>query len=467
MTTESRSVVDQQGVRYTLGKELGRGGQGVVFAVSRRKLAVKLIWSSDQSSARRERLRNQLTLVKRLELRDLPIAAPLEVLRPPELGYVMELITGMLPLSSLCHPPAGLAGERLLEWYQQGGGLRRRLRLLGRIASALAALHGHGLVYGDPSPHNLFVSASVDAEEIRLLDADNLRYTSVPDEGVFYTPGYGAPELVSRRSGVSTLTDAHALAVMVFQTLALVHPLCGDLVADGEPEMEEQAMAGRLPWIEHETEVQNRSRSGLPREVVLSDRLMDLCQQCFAEGLQDATKRPGVSRWVERLHQASDACLTCPACGWSYYVKLATCPRCDASRPPLLLARIHLWDPQAGNGGDLLQGPDGRPRTIGFAVATARDPLLLGERLLDGRHGLQETPRVAAELTGSGASVRALDGCSYELRTAQGGLRRVESEPVRLTLSPAHAEWRLHVDARDKQHRVVRFELWPEASDAG
>ncbi len=467
MVTESRSVVDQQGVRYTLGKELGRGGQGVVFAVSRCKLAVKLIWDSDQTPARRERLRNQLTLVKRLELRDLPIAAPLEMLRPPDFGYVMELITGMQPLSSLCYPPAELTGESLLAWYQEGGGLRRRLRLLGRIASALAVLHGHGLVYGDPSPHNLFVSASVDADEVRLLDADNVRYTSAPHEGVLYTPGYGAPELVSGCSGVNTLTDAHALAVMAFQTLALVHPLIGDLVADGEPELEGQAMAGRLPWIEHETEARNRSQCGLPREVVLSQRLMDLCQQCFAKGLQDATKRPGVSRWVERLHQASDACLSCPACGWTYYVKDTTCPRCAAPRPALILARIHLWDPQLGDGGDLLQGPAGKPRTIGFAVATARDPLLLGPRLLDGRHGLQETPRIAIELAGCRASVRALDGCSYELRAGQGELHRVESEPVLLSLSPSQAEWRLHVGPRDKQHRIVRFELLREASDAG
>lgn len=466
MTTELRFVVDQQGVRYTLGKELGRGGQGVVFAVSRRKLAVKLIWGSDQSPVRRERLRNQLTLVKRLELRDLPIAAPLEMLRPPELGYVMELLTGMQPLSSLCHPASGLASGSLLDWYQQGGGLRRRLRLLGRIAAALATLHGHGLVYGDPSPYNLFISAAADAEEIRMIDADNLRYTSAPSEGIFFTPGYGAPELVSGRSGVNTLTDAYALAVMVFQTLTLVHPLCGDMVSDGEPELEEQAMAGRLPWIEHQTNPQNHSRAGLPREVVLSERLMDLCRECFEDGLQDATKRPGVSRWVERLYQAADAALTCPTCGWSYYVKVATCPRCEAPRPPLILARIHLWDPQSGEGGGLLQGPDGKPRTVGFAVATARDPLLLDDRLLDGRQGMQETPRIAVEIDGSGASLRALDGHGYELRTSQGGLRHVESEPVRIALSPAHAEWQLHIGPRDKQHRVVRFELQKESGDA-
>ena len=47
--------------------------------------------------------------------------------------------------------------------------------------------------------------------------------------------------LVLGKSGVNTLTDAHAFAVIAFQTLCLIHPLMGDLVLDGEPELEEKA----------------------------------------------------------------------------------------------------------------------------------------------------------------------------------------------------------------------------------
>lgn len=464
MTTEARFVVDQLGARYALGRELGRGGQGAVFAVPRRKLAVKLIF--DRSPSRRERLRDELTLVKRLNLRDLPLAAPLEMLRAPDLGYVMELITGMQPLVTLAQPPEGYSGDRLLDWYQRGGGLRRRLRVLARAAAALTALHGRGLVYGDPSPHNLFVSTATDAEEIRLIDADNLRYVSAAQKNPIYTPGFGAPEILAGRSGANTLTDAHALAVMAFQTLTLAHPLCGDLVSEGPPELEEQALAGRLPWIEHPTDVRNRSRSGLPREVVLPERLMDLCHECFEAGLSDALRRPGVSRWVERLHAAADATLICTSCGWSYYVKESSCPRCDAPRPTLAVARIHLWDPELGAEGGLVPGSNDRPRTVGFSIATANEPLELGDRLLQGREGLVETTRLRVEIADGAVIVRSLDGRGYELRTAKGSLRRVEDQPVRLPLSPPRAEWRLHVGARNTLHRVVCFELLSEASDA-
>jgi eukaryotic-like serine/threonine-protein kinase len=39
------------------------------------------------------------------DLRELAIAQPLEMLQPPHLGYVMELITGMVPLSKLIDIP--------------------------------------------------------------------------------------------------------------------------------------------------------------------------------------------------------------------------------------------------------------------------------------------------------------------------------------------------------------------------
>src|SRR5947199_138235 len=121
------------GVRYTLGQQLGRGGQGAVYEVEGGKLAVKVIFNN--SPSRRERLRNQLTRVKRLSLHDLEIARPLEMLREPHLGYVMELLTGMLALKTLAFVPRD--EPSLARWYITGGGLRRRLRLLASAGDVL------------------------------------------------------------------------------------------------------------------------------------------------------------------------------------------------------------------------------------------------------------------------------------------------------------------------------------------
>lgn len=39
------------------------------------------------------------------DIQQLPIAMPLEMLQPPHVGYVMELLTGMIPISKLTYLP--------------------------------------------------------------------------------------------------------------------------------------------------------------------------------------------------------------------------------------------------------------------------------------------------------------------------------------------------------------------------
>lgn len=462
MTSASRQVSDLNGVRYLLLRQLGRGGQGAVYEVDGGKLAAKIIF--DASPARRERLRNQLTQVKRLSLTDLEIARPLEMLREPVLGYVMELLTGMQPLKALGAVPKDVASPAA--WYLAGGGLRRRLQLLARSADALAALHGKGLVYSDPSPHNIFVSESSSATEVRFIDADNIHYASVAGMPAVFTPGYGAPELVRCASGVNSLTDAHAFSVLAFQTLSLAHPLIGDAVNDGPPEREEEALDGRLPWIDHPTDDTNRALYGIPRPWVLSPRLLDIAGRAFGAGLRDATKRPGVSEWAERLHAAADATLTCPSCKGTYYFTEKLCPWCDEPRPAFATAAFNLWDPTLGPGAELLQKPVGdRRRTVVAAVLglTDGETVSVTQRLAHGRDGAAGSrPVIEMKLAGTCLALRSVDGGRYRLSSPSGGREAEVTERVKeIWLEPGQASWRLHLGSADSLHRVVSFELRP------
>ena len=238
------TVTSIHGTRYSLGRELGRGGEGAVFAVEGGQRAVKLL--RDRSPRSRDRLRDRLAMVGRLPLEGLAVARPLEQLRPPHTGYLMELFTGMTPIRSLLHPPNGTGS--VAEWYFRGGGLRRRLRVLARVAEVLSELHGRGLVYTDLSPNNVFVSESSDAGEVRLIDTDNVHPATSRGQSI-YTPRYGAPEVVRSTGFPSSLGDAWTFAVIAFETLSLVHPLLGDEVQYGEPEMEERG-ARRPPPVD-------------------------------------------------------------------------------------------------------------------------------------------------------------------------------------------------------------------------
>ena len=456
------AVTSIHGTRYRLGHELGRGGEGAVFAVEGDRLAVKLL--RDRSPRSRDRLRDRLAMVGRLPLEGLPVARPIEQLRPPHVGYVMELFTGMAPIRSLLRPPKRIGS--VAHWYFQGGGLRRRLRILARVAEVLSELHGRGLVYTDLSPSNVSVSEASDAVEVRLIDTDHVHPATSEGQSL-YTPRYGPPEVV-RRSGVpSSLGDAWTFAVIAFETLALVHPLLGDEVQYGEPEMEEQALEGRLPWIDAEDDERNRSSDGIPRELVLSPRLREAFGRTFGPGRTDPAARPGLARWAERLHAAADRTVTCSECSGSYYCDRDFCPWCDAPRPSFVMARVLLWDPDkrhAGDGGQIeaapgiLRGPADKQKVHDMVAISAYEPVELTDRITLGTSGRK--PRLRVGFAEGRITLEPLDGGEWRLASPDGrGERRIGTRPVDLALRDSRAAWLVHAGPEDRLHRVIRFDL--------
>lgn len=458
---QERSVTSIHGVRYRLSRKLGSGGQGAVFAIEGERLAVKLL--RDASPRRREALRDRLAMVGRLPLDDLPVARPMEQLRPPHVGYVMELVTGMQSLRELMRPPRGTTA--LAPWYAHGGGLRRRLRLLAHLADVLARLHGRGLIYVDPSPANVFVSTDIESHEIRLIDVDNLRASSVPGDAM-YTPYYGAPEIVRGTGPATSLSDAHAFAVMAFETLALTHPLIGDLVHDGEPELEDEALLGNLPWIDDPEDDRNRSSHGLPRELVLSKHLREDFAQTFGPGLSQPAERPGMSRWAEHLHRAADRTLTCPACSGSFYMNCAACPWCSAPRPSFAIAAVLRWDPERvrpqgtelAPAAGLVREPDSARHRIVDAVALGQDEdVILTDRITHGT--TNTTPRLRVRFGADRIVLERLDDGPWRLVAPDGHQHILRDRPESVSMRGTNAAWLLHAGPGDRLHRVLRFDL--------
>lgn len=451
-------VVDEDGSRYQLGPQLGCGGQGRVHALVGGRFAVKLLL--DRSPERREALRDRLAHVRRLDLGDLPIARPLALLRKPHVGYIMELLTGMRPLQRLITPPPG--GGSALAWYRETGGLRRRLRLLAHIAEALSAVHGRGLAYGDPSPHNVFVSEASDAHEVRLIDADNLCHSSAPDTGRLHTAGYGAPELVHGTGAINTLTDAHGFAVMAFEALTLAHPLLGDAVRNGDPDDEQRALAGELPWIDDPDDRSNASSAGIDRAVVLSPRVAELSRLTFGAGLHAPQDRPGLVRWAEALDTAAHSTLRCPACAWTFYLTQDRCPACDAPRPGFMLALLHLWDPETGALMPSRPASAGAspPRSVGFVAVDEQDTVDIPRRLAheDG----DAAPLVRMALHGDRLELSADPAHGLQLRESPTGTPKpIGDRPLALRLARGANPYAVHFGPANALHRVLCFQHHP------
>lgn len=462
-TTQLRQVTDTAGRRYTLNRLIGAGGQGAVYELKEGKLAAKLLAASGED--RHERLCRRLQMVRHLQLEGLPVASPMAVLKPPHIGYVMKLVAGMEPMRHLMQPPKD--GGSVSGWFLKTGGLRGRLFKLGAVAQVLSRLHGRGLAYGDPSPENILMAGDPEETALFLIDADNLRSESAPTCSTVFTPGYGAPELVRGERGTSTLTDAFSFAVIAFETLTLVHPFVGNAVAEGEPELEEAAFRGDMPWIEHGSDTRNRSSRGLPRELVISPELLKLFQATFESGLTDAMARPGLTIWTEKLQQAGDMTLVCARCSGSYFTRSKDCPWCGEEKPGFRLATFHLWDGSLKTekkADGFVRGADGRKRAMAGIILTSKRPVLIQHRHILSDPSLEQlnTPILEAVLKQADkVELRNLGQEELVLakhtpgQTAVHRLRPGEARMVPVTAQEPH--WYLHFGELDQLHRAVHF----------
>lgn len=448
------TVTSSLGAAYQVDGLLGKGGQGTVVRLrSQQGLAAKILHLC--SEREREALKNRIAFVRSLPLSDLPIAMPIDSLTSPTVGYTMQLLRDMVPVASLIRPPKDCRST-LSEWYASTGGLARRLRLMARGCDILSEIHARGLCYGDVSPRNLYISEKGADAQVWFIDADNLKYENRASEMMIYTPGYGAPEVVSRRHGASTLADSHAMAVVAFQCLTLGHPLIGDIVNDGEPELEDRALLGELPWIDDEADSSNAFSHGVPRDRALSPNLKRIFSQFFSEGLRNPQSRPGVSALSHTLHTAADFCIRCAGCNHYFYPRNRLCPWCDAPRPKFLILKASRWEPSKGMAIDLADPQHEWPKSAlpNLAIPLKKSTTLTS-RVLFGTTGVSgNTPRI--KLTSSDEKKVALeltDGLELFVGPPRSSKMRLVGQKV---IELPIGAW-LHTGPADKPHRV--FEI--------
>ena len=452
---ELKAVKDINGKIYEIEKLLGEGGQGVVFEAKGGKQAIKLI--RGKSTINREQLRNKLQEVRRLPIEDLPIAKPLQMLSKPGVGYIMELYTGMQPLSKLIFP-----GKKInpLLFYIQSGGLKRRLKILAKVADTLLKMHSRSLIYGDPSPNNIFISEDPKFSELRLIDSDNIHYKTSINMSSIYTPRYGAPEIVKGKSSANTFSDIYAFAVIVFETLTYIHPLLGDDILDGEPDLEDKAFKGDYPWVEHSSINTNTTVRGLERENVLSPGLFNLCRITFEEGLLNSSKRPGMSKWVDTLYSALDNTLTCTSCNGSFYRNKKECPWCSDANdkhdsPDHILIMIGRWEPDSPTKKINFIPNGGKPS--GTITLQNKKPALITKRItiIDrGKEMHDPVVEVLFDNMNKTLKIKAIEGHKVWISDNKGGsFNTVRNEWVKI--NPFDI---LHFGPNSRPHRFAYFQ---------
>lgn len=448
---------------------IGGGGQGQVYRVRDSRLAVKLLTTVRWRRDVQEGLTQRLRAIGRLPLDDLPLARPVVMLAEPHVGFVMELVDGVVPIGQLCRIPQG----ELDDWYRETGGLSRRLRLTARLASVLSTLHGRGIVYGDPSPANVLVSARADRDEVWLIDPDNLAIETDAARTIAGTPGYAAPELATGGARLSTLSDAFAFAVLAFETLTAFHPFKGDQLYDSDETqldvLQQESVRYRLAWVDHSEDPGNRLTYGMSRDAVYTPTLRQLFQDAFEDGLRSPSRRPGMSAWAEALVRAADATRSCARCGQDFYVDRAGCPWCGSPAVPVLVGRVftHLrpvpFDDE----------PQQQPAEPAVALVPTRDVIVVESgrwisvpARIGHASGHADPAQKLVAATWDGEDRLTLRNASHRTfhLVSRDGRHRKRLEPQRETVAMVRPGWLLHLtDQLSAPHRVIAFDrlTWP------
>lgn len=332
MSQTGDTVIDKFGMHFVLGVEIGRGGEGTVFATQAEGAAVKIISSS---STKREDLENRISRVTRLPVSDLPVAIPRSLLTGSEVGYSMTLVTGMTSLSDLILP--SVSSPFTQSWYRESGGIRKRLLVLEALAEVISSLHARGLVYSDLSANNVLISKSIERSQLFLIDLDNLRYSTESPRRIWTSP-YSAPE--QSDSGASQSTDDFCLAILAFCILTGCNPFYGQVLDNASPDdYENLPFAKSAPWIDDPSDRSNQWSSCIDRRLVISPLFYKLLSETFTIGRFQPKSRHSAPEYAIAARRALHALYKCKECGWDNYVSSPQCESCGRTRE-LQVARV-------------------------------------------------------------------------------------------------------------------------------
>jgi serine/threonine protein kinase len=198
---------------YRVVEPIGRGGTSVVYLAEHvrlgRRAALKLLAPSLGEADFRERFLRESQLAASL---DHPSIVPV---------YDAGEADGLLYIAMAC-----VEGSDLRTVLADEGRLplRRALRIVGQVASALDAAHARGLVHRDVKPANILVG---DDDRAYLSDfgvAKELASGGTTRTGTFVgTIEYCAPEQIEGRA-VDARTDVYALACVLYECLTGTTP---------------------------------------------------------------------------------------------------------------------------------------------------------------------------------------------------------------------------------------------------
>ena len=199
--------------RYSIDREIGRGGMGIVFLARDvaldRLVAIKLLPPElARESELRERFLNEARTAAKLSH---PNIVPIHAVE--EHGDLVFFVM------------AYVDGPTLTQRIRERGPLpaREATRILREIAWALVHAHGQGVVHRDIKPDNVLLENGTGRALVTDFGIATAGPVANDGEHLFGTPEFMSPEQV-RGEPIDARSDLYSLGVVAFLTLAGRYP---------------------------------------------------------------------------------------------------------------------------------------------------------------------------------------------------------------------------------------------------
>ncbi len=287
--------------KIQLTHEIGRGGEGPVYAIHGSPSACAKIYSKNLSHEDHKKL---IVMVKNPpsdpaydSRKHKSIAWPNAILyadskKAQFAGFVMPKIDGKIFKKALHY----LDPSDRRKLFGGGFTWRHLFTTAFNIVSAVAAIHERGYCIGDVNESNILIAPDA---LVTLIDCDSFQVrdnsSRITYRCLVGKPEYTAPELQGRSYkdiDRTFETDCFALGVIIFQLLMEgTHPYQakGPLVKDA-PSTHEKIIKGYFPYTSKLSGIAPPEYA--PPFEILHPELRQLFHRCFADGHKTPQVRP-------------------------------------------------------------------------------------------------------------------------------------------------------------------------------